>query len=193
MADPEAIEANAILAEFSSLREEIDKRIAFQNTLVTFNVAQTATLVSYAVMKEAIGLLIDVGFLAAAVGFLWTTQHISVNVARAYIRRVLHPDYSRLAGRPALGWETFIHELSGSWLGALRRVGNRVGQFTLIWGAGYFALLYMALVGQVHGTGIVLSWIGSFVVLSASLAYWVLISFFSPTRRIGIEDYTEAE
>ncbi|WP_019631440.1 hypothetical protein [Actinomadura atramentaria] len=105
MAEPPDID----VAEIQSLRQEITARIGFMNAIIGLELAAAGT--GLTLLHQSGHVL---GALAAVSSFLWLLwmdQCLSSYKIAAYLAVDLAPRLSAAAGRPVLGWETFLRRV----------------------------------------------------------------------------------
>jgi hypothetical protein len=97
------------LAEFDKLRGEIDNRTTLGSNVVALEL--TAAGASIAVADKAPDALLGLAAVSCCLWLLWLDHAVQVYKVASYIGIQLAPRLAQSAGRPVLGWESYLRRL----------------------------------------------------------------------------------
>src|SRR3954451_20806531 len=97
------------LAEFDKLRQEIDNRTTLGSNVVALEL--TAVGASVAVADSVPDALLGLAAITCCLWLLWLDHAVQVYKVASYIGVHLAPQLTKAAGRPVLGWETYLRAL----------------------------------------------------------------------------------
>jgi hypothetical protein len=96
----------AVLAEYSALRIEIDRRSHAQQTLTNLALTFSGALLAYAVAHQVIAVLLLQPIVVCALGLLYTDHGSMIMRIGRYLHRHSAAEVARLTGEPGLmRWE----------------------------------------------------------------------------------------
>jgi len=122
----------ALLTEFSKLRDEIQRRSEAQDRLQIL-LAATAGVVLPLAVQQRPQLLVCLSFVASLTGLAWADHAIQIKTLGGYIRDVIEREVRQLAGPRVMQWEHWFRGgLESADDRAFRRiVGIRVLKYAL--------------------------------------------------------------